>query len=58
MSINYTDLIYNIENKGGTFKARNKKAQVCQFEGCNEFENLEAHHINPMISSKRKDLSI
>lgn len=42
----------------GSHKLNIKSADVCQYEGCDAIENLEAHHINPIANlSKRKDLS-
>jgi group II intron reverse transcriptase/maturase len=42
----------------GSHKLNIKSADVCQYEGCDVSENLEAHHINPIGNlSKRKDLS-
>lgn len=42
----------------GSHKLNIKSADICQYEGCEAVENLEAHHINPVANlSKRKDLS-
>lgn len=47
-----------IDKVPGSTKTNLKTSNVCDFEGCNETENLEAHHLNPMAHlSKRKDLS-
>lgn len=54
--IQYNVLIDNIENSRGTYFSRKTKP-TCEFEGCQNTKNLEAHHINPMASVRRKDLS-
>jgi hypothetical protein len=42
----------------GSHNLNIKSADVCQYEGCDATEHLEAHHINPIANlSKRKDLS-
>jgi len=42
----------------GSSKLNLKVSDVCQYEGCDSTQNLEAHHLNPMSNiSKRKDLS-
>ena len=55
-NVKYNILVDNIENTGGTYFSRKTK-KACEFEGCQNTENLEAHHINPMANVKRKDLS-
>jgi len=55
-NVKYNILVDNIENTGGTYFSRKTK-KTCEFEGCQNTENLEAHHLNPMVSVKRKDLS-
>ena len=40
-------------------KTNLKIADICEYEGCNEMEHLEAHHLNPMSNiAKREDLSM
>lgn len=47
-----------IDKIPGSTKTNLKTADVCEYEGCNETEHLEAHHLNPMSNiAKRKDLS-
>jgi len=42
----------------GSNKLNVKSGDLCQYEGCDVTDNLEAHHINPIGNlSKRKDLS-
>lgn len=42
----------------GSTKTNLKTVNVCEYEGCDKTENLEAHHLNPMSNiAKRKDLS-
>jgi hypothetical protein len=42
----------------GSHNLNISSADVCQYDGCDVTENLEAHHINPIANlSKRKDLS-
>lgn len=53
---NYNELIINLENQKGVFVSIKTK-DVCEMEGCGATANLEAHHLNPMVSIKRKDLS-
>jgi len=50
-------LIDNIENRRGTFFTNKKSVLKCAFEGCQKIDGLESHHINPMVNTKRKDLS-
>jgi len=41
----------------GSHKTNLKTAKVCEYEGCDSTENIEAHSLNPLSSiSKRKDL--
>ena len=47
-----------IDKIPGSTKTNLKTADICEYEGCNEMEHLEAHHLNPMSNiAKRKDLS-
>lgn len=47
-----------LEIMKGSYKTNLKTAEMCEFEGCEETENLEAHHINKVGElHKRKDLS-
>jgi group II intron reverse transcriptase/maturase len=47
-----------IDKIPGSTKTNLKTLNICEYEGCDNMENLEAHHINPMSSiAKRKDLS-
>ena len=47
-----------IDKIPGSTKTNLKTADVCEYEGCNKMEHLEAHHLNPMSNiAKRKDLS-
>lgn len=32
-------------------------ALKCAFEGCQKTNDLQSHHLNPMVNTKRKDLS-
>lgn len=42
----------------GSHKTNLKMGDVCEYEGCDEVENLEAHHLNPVGNlNKRKDLT-
>lgn len=53
----YSDLIRVIDNTDGYFRTSNELQRMCEFDGCDNTEGLELHHINPMVSVKRKDLS-
>jgi hypothetical protein len=53
---NYNELIINLENQKGVFVSIKTK-EVCDVEECRITANLQAHHLNPMVSIKRKDLS-
>lgn len=53
----YSDLIRVIDNTDGYFRTSNELQSMCEFDGCYSTKGLELHHINPMISAKRKDLS-
>ena len=53
----YSDLIRIIDNTDGYYRTSNELQDMCEFEGCNAIKGLELHHINPMVSAKRKDLS-
>ena len=53
----YSDLIRLIDNTDGYFRTSNELQNMCEFDGCYNTEGLELHHINPMVSVKRKDLS-
>jgi group II intron reverse transcriptase/maturase len=53
----YGSLIYEIDNYGGIFRTPDKLKKVCEFEDCVSTNGLELHHLNPMVSAKRKDLS-
>lgn len=55
--IQIVSLIDNIENRLGTFFTKKKSATRCAIAGCQNTENLESHHLNPMVNTKRKDLS-
>lgn len=47
-----------IDKVPGSHKSNLKTSMVCEYEGCDVTSNLEAHHINPMVSiAKRNDLS-
>jgi group II intron reverse transcriptase/maturase len=42
----------------GSTRTNIKTSTRCEYEGCEETKNLEAHHLNPMSSiEKRKDLT-
>ena len=42
----------------GSTKTNIKVAEVCEADGCETTQNLQAHHLNPMAGiNKRKDLS-
>jgi group II intron reverse transcriptase/maturase len=53
----YSDLIRVIDNTDGYFRTSNELQSMCEFDGCHNTKGLELHHINPMVSAKRKDLS-
>lgn len=53
----YSDIIRLIDNMDGYFITSNELQKVCEYEDCVVTENLELHHLNPMVSAKRKDLS-
>lgn len=55
--IQIVDLIDNIENRLGTFFTNKKSAIRCAIAGCQNTENLESHQLNPMVNTKRKDLT-
>lgn len=57
--ITYPEVIESeIAKVEGSTKTNLKVANVCEFEGCDQTENLEAHHTNPISNiSKRKDLT-
>jgi hypothetical protein len=40
----------------GSHKNTLKGSQTCQYEGCDAYDNLEEHHINPQVNI-RKDLN-
>ena len=47
-----------IDSVKGSHKLNIKSTDVCEYDGCDVTENLEAHHFNPIANlSKRKDLS-
>jgi hypothetical protein len=46
-----------LENRRGTFFTKIKVASKCAFKGCQKTDGLESHHLNPMVNTKRKDLS-
>jgi len=47
-----------IDKIPGSTKTNLKTAKICEFEGCDATEHLEAHHINPMSNIvRRSDLS-
>lgn len=47
-----------IDKIPGSTKTNLKTHNVCEYEGCDKTENLEAHHLNPMSNlAKRRDLS-
>lgn len=47
-----------IDKIPGSSKSNLKTSSICEFEGCEVMDNLEAHHINPMSNiAKRTDLS-
>jgi len=54
----YSDIVRLIDNTDGFFRASNELQKVCEYENCVVIENLELHHFNPMVSAKRKDLSL
>lgn len=57
-SINVVDQVFTeYSDLKGSYKSLPKEDKVCQYEGCIKTEELEAHHINPQISIKRKDLT-
>jgi hypothetical protein len=37
---------------GGSYKSNIGKAHICEAVGCDTTDGLEAHHVNPMKSSK------
>jgi hypothetical protein len=47
----------NLLNNGPVFGRVGKIDKICNFEGCTVIDNLELHHLNPMVSA-RKDLSL
>nr|YP_009495511.1 reverse transcriptase [Psammoneis japonica]AWQ64241.1 reverse transcriptase [Psammoneis japonica] len=53
----YSDLIRVIDNTDGYFRTSNELQSMCEFDGCHNTKSLELHHINPMVSVMRKDLS-
>lgn len=53
----YSDFIRLIDNTDGSFRTSNELQNMCEFDGCHNIKGLELHHINPMVSAKRKDLS-
>jgi group II intron reverse transcriptase/maturase len=53
----YSDIIRILDNTDGYFRTSNELQNVCEFDGCQNTKGLELHHINPMVSAKRKDLS-
>jgi len=56
-SVSLIDLFRNIDNSSGTFATSIQLGVICEYEGCTKTTGLELHHINPMVSSKRRDLS-
>lgn len=58
-SVQYPEVLdVEIDLIPGSDKTNLKTGSVCEYEGCDETENLEAHHINPVGNLyKRKDLS-
>lgn len=53
-----TILDIEIDKIPGSTKTNLKTSGICEYEGCENTENLEAHHLNPIASiAKRKDLS-
>jgi hypothetical protein len=58
VNIHPSILEIEIDKIPGSTKTNLKTQDVCEYEGCDKTENLEAHHINPMSNiAKRKDLS-
>lgn len=53
----YSNIARLIDNSGGYFITSNELQKVCKYEDCTVTENLELHHLNPMVSAKRKDFS-
>lgn len=54
----YSVLDLEIDVVKGSHNLNVRTDDLCQYEGCNASENLEAHHINPIANlSKRKDLT-
>lgn len=58
MSLHPSILEIEIDKIPGSTKTNLKTSYICEYEGCENTENLEAHHLNPMSNiAKRKDLS-
>lgn len=47
----------NIDPIEGSYKSNKKMAKICQWPGCKNTDDLEEHHVNPVINIKGKNLS-
>lgn len=58
-SVQYPEILdVEIDLVPGSDKANLKTGNICEYEGCEEGNYLEAHHLNPVGNlSKRKDLT-
>ena len=53
----YSDIVRLVDNSNECFRTSNELQKVCEYEDCTVTENLKLHHLNPIVSAKRKDLS-
>jgi len=48
--INVQNLCIDVDKLQGSYRSYLKTAQVCQYTGCYETQNLEVHHFNPQFN--------
>jgi group II intron reverse transcriptase/maturase len=48
--INVQNLCIDVDKLQGSYRSNFKTAQVCQYTGCHETQNLEVHHLNPQFN--------